>query len=182
MKQIIAIVGMPGAGKSEAASFFKQKNLPVIRFGKITDEIIAAAGLPLTQENEKTTREKLRNEHGMGAYAIKNEPKIRAAIEAEDIVILDGLRSWEEYEYLIEKFENLYLLAIYATPAIRHERLKARKIRNLSIKESVKRDIAEIINLHMAPPIALANNLIKNETTVDDLHSQLENFLSEIKN
>lgn len=180
MKTIIAIVGLPGAGKSEASDYFKEKNIPVIRFGAITDKALEVKGQPETQEYEKDFRENLRKEFGMAAFAIKNESRINEALEDSDIVVLDGLRSWEEYEYLKSKLTKLLLLAIYASPLIRHQRLKVRKLRHLSIQESINRDIAEIINLNMAPPIALADYLIKNETSLEDFRRELNNFLKKI--
>ena len=42
---IIAIIGMPGAGKSEVISYIKNKGIPFVRFGKITDEGLKRAGL-----------------------------------------------------------------------------------------------------------------------------------------
>lgn len=180
-KYIIALVGLPGTGKSEAADFFRQKNIPVIRFGAITDEALRLKGLSLTEEHEKTFRENLRQELGMAAFAIKNEAKIREALKTSDILAIDGLRSWEEYVYLKEKFANFYLLAIYASPGIRHKRLEERKVRGFSKEEANRRDIAEVENLHIAPTIALADYLIKNETTLEDLNQQLETFLKEIE-
>lgn len=180
-KYIIALVGLPGTGKSEAADFFKQKNIPVIRFGAITDEALKLKGVSLTEENEKAFRENLRRELGMAAFAVKNEAKIREVLKTSDIVVIDGLRSWEEYVYLKEKFTNLHLLAIYASPHIRHKRLEERKVRGFSKEEASKRDISEVENLHIAPTIALADYLIKNETTLEDLNQQLETFLKEIK-
>ncbi len=179
-KYIIALVGLPGAGKSQACNFFKQKNIPVIRFGAITDEALNLKGLPLTEENEKTFRENLRRELGMAAFAIKNEAKIREILKTSDIVVIDGLRSWEEYVYLKEKFTNLYLLAVYVSPEIRYQRLKERKERSLSITEARSRDIAEVNTLHMGAPIALSDYLVKNETTLEDLNQQLETFLKKI--
>ncbi len=179
-KYIIALVGLPGAGKSQACNFFKQKNIPVIRFGAVTDEALRLKGLSLTEEHEKTFRENLRRELGMSAFAIKNEAKIREVLKTSDTVVIDGLRSWEEYVYLKEKFANLHLLAIYASPDIRHKRLEERKVRGFSKEEASKRDISEVKNLHIAPTIALADYLIKNETTLENLNQQLEKFLKEI--
>lgn len=179
-KYIIALVGLPGAGKSQACNFFKQKNIPVIRFGEITDVALKQKGLPSTEEHEKAFRENLRHEFGMAAFAVKNEARIREALKTADIVVLDGLRSWEEYVYLKEKFTNLHLLAVYASPGIRHKRLKERSVRSFSIEEAKSRDIAEVENLHIAPTIAMSDHLIKNETTLEDLNQQLEKFLKEI--
>lgn len=181
MKTIIAIVGLPGAGKSEASDYFREKNIPVIRFGAITDEALDAKGLPQTQEYEKDFRENLRKEFGMAAFAVKNEPKITEALKNSEVVVLDGLRSWEEYEYLKSKMQGLMLLAVFASPVIRHQRLKIRKERSLTFEEAIKRDVAEIINLHMAPPIALADYLIINETSKEDFHQHLGDFLNKIK-
>lgn len=180
MKQIIALVGLPGAGKSEADEFFRQRNIPVIRFGAITDEALKEKSLPQTEENEKNFREGLRKEFGMAAFALKNEAKIRESLEKSDMVVLDGLRSWEEYVYLKEKFTNAYLLAIYAAPKIRYQRLKERKERGLEMKQARGRDISEVINLNMGPLIALSDYLIKNETTLEEFYKQLEIFLKEI--
>lgn len=188
-KYIIALVGLPGSGKSKAADFFKQKNIPVIRFGEITDEALKLKKLSSTEKNEKAFRESLRKELGMAAFAIKNEAKIREKLKTSDIVILDGLRSWEEYVYLKKKFiphhygagfTNLSLLAIYASPHIRHQRLKQRSVRSFSIEEAKSRDIAEIENLRIAPTIAMSDHLIKNETTLEDINQQLKTFLQEI--
>ena len=179
-KQIIAIVGMPGAGKTEAADFFREKNIPVIRFGEVTDDGLKEKGLAINPENEKKFREKLRKDLGMGAYAIKALPKIKAALEKTNLVCIDGLRSFEEYEYLSKIYDGLNLLAIYAPSEVRYKRLKNRKIRSINPKNARERDIAELINLHMGPPIALADYLIKNESTKADLILDLEIFLTSI--
>lgn len=182
MKHIIAIVGMPGSGKSEAGVFFKQKGIPVLRFGDVTDEGLKSQGLSLTQENEKPFRENLRKELGMAAFAIKMEPKITAASETSEIVVLDGLYSWEEYLFLIEKFPKLSVLCLYAKPEIRHNRLKNRSERPLSAEEARKRDIAEIGGLNKGGPIAIADYLIKNEGTQEALQKELEAYLIGITN
>src|SRR3990172_227812 len=77
---ILAIVGMPGAGKSAAAEYFSKKSYPVIRFGAVTDEGLKQKGLAINPENEKAFREKLRQELGMAAYAIKIVSQINEAL------------------------------------------------------------------------------------------------------
>lgn len=172
--RIIAIVGLPGSGKTLAADFFRNKNIPVLRFGEVTDEAIARQRLPFIQESEKKVREQLRRDFGMEAYAIKMEPKIHEAIKKQRFIVIDGLRSWEEYIYLKERFYHLSLLAIYAAPAIRYQRLSLRKERSLTIEEARARDIAELTALHMGPPIAIADYLVKNETSIDACYKDLE--------
>ena len=106
MEKIIAIVGMPGAGKTEATKYLETKNIPFVRFGQITDEGVKALGLPLIQKNERIFRERLRQELGMAAYAIKMKPKIDELLKDHDVIVLDGLYSWEEYIFLKKEFSK----------------------------------------------------------------------------
>src|SRR3989344_3329422 len=94
---LIAIVGMPGAGKSVAADFFRSKGLPILRFGDQTDISLRELGLERNEKNERFVREKLRSELGMAAMAIKIEPRIFDAAKTNTRIVLDGLYSWEEY-------------------------------------------------------------------------------------
>lgn len=172
--KLVALVGMPGSGKSIAADFFRKKHIPVLRFGDQTDIGVREQGLPLTEKNERAYREKIRKELGMAAMAIKIEPRINAL--KDSVIVLDGLYSWEEFIYLKEKFPQLMLLCIYATPQIRYARLAERKVRPLNADEAISRDHAEIENLHKGGPIAIADYLIKNEGTEEEFLKELEKF------
>lgn len=173
----VAIVGLPGSGKTVAADFFRSHNFTVLRFGDATDRGLKELGLPLTEVNERKYREDIRAELGMAAMAIKIEPRIREAEKTASAIALDGMRSWEEYVYLKDKFPGLIVLSIYASPKVRYARLASRAIRPLSEVESKTRDHAEIEKLNSGGPIALADYVIKNEGTPSDLEADLETFL-----
>lgn len=173
--KLIAIVGLPGSGKTVAADFFRDKGCTILRFGDQTDQGVKEMGLPLTEENERIYRERLRKELGMAAYAIKIEPRI---VKAHGLnIVLDGMRSWEEYVYLKEKFPTLLVLAIWASPGIRYKRLATRSVRPLTEDESKARDRAEIENLHSGGPIAMADYVIQNEGSRRNLETSLNRFL-----
>ena len=174
---IIAVVGMAGAGKTISCQHFAKQGLPVLRFGDQTDIGLKELGLPLIQKHEKKYRENLRKELGMSAYAVKIEPRIRQALKSSSVVILDGLYSWEGHLYLKNKFNNFYLLCIYARPNIRYQRLAKRKIRPLTQSEAFKRDTAELENLHKGGPIAMADYLIKNNKQSAKLFKKLNDTL-----
>ena len=175
--RLIAIVGMPGSGKTEASKFLQELGFIRIRFGDITDEEAAKRGLELNEENEKKVREDLRKQHGMDAYAKLNEERIDNALKNNDVVI-DGLYSMEEYEYLKKKYgDNLIIVALHAPPRIRHKRLSKRKIRPLSSLECKKRDDAETANLNKKGPIEKADYAIVNEKTINDLRSDLKKII-----
>ncbi len=167
---------MAGAGKSEACAYLASKDYPVLRFGDETDRGLRLQGLTLKEENERKYRENLRKELGMAAYAIKIEPRIKEGLTKNQTVVLDGLYSWEEYLYLMPKFPQLKLLAIYARPEVRYQRLAIRSVRQLTPEQARQRDIAEIEEIHKAGPIALADYLVDNNGSLDSLHRQLDDL------
>ena len=59
--------------------------------------MIKAKGLDFTNEAEKKVREGIRRDYGMDAYIQLNKKKINKALETNPIVIINGMRSWEEY-------------------------------------------------------------------------------------
>lgn len=173
-KAIIAVVGLAGSGKSAAADYFKRKGLPVIAFGKIINEYVDEKKLKHVEGIHRKIREEIRKKHGMAALAILNEDKINQALSKNQIVIVDGLYSWEEYIYLKEKLKkvNLYLLAIFADKDIRYTRASQRRYRRELYGE--ERDINELIGTNKGPAIAFADFLIKNNFSVDEFHDKLE--------
>lgn len=174
--RIIAIVGMTGSGKSVVAESFEIAGWSKIRFGDITMEELEKRGLEVNEANERAVREELRQVHGMAAYAKLNIPRIEKAIDFGN-VILDGLYSWEEYLILRNKFPDMIVLAVQASPKTRYKRLTTRKERPLTNEEAISRDKSEIINLHKAGPIAMADVTFNNEGTVKDLKKQIDAFM-----
>jgi len=170
-------VGMPGAGKTEAANIFKELDFPILRFGDQTDLGFKELGKDLTEKNERWYREKLREELGMAAYAIKIKPRIDKVLKKSDRVVLDGLYSWEEYIYLRKLFPQLILFCVYARPKIRYSRLVDRNHRRLDFKSARTRDMAELENLNKGGPIAIADYLIKNEGTLKELEKKVVKFI-----
>jgi dephospho-CoA kinase len=175
--KVVAIVGMAGSGKSEAARFFEMGGYKRVRFGDITDSEIKKRGLELNEENERAVRQELRREHGMAAYAILNIPRIDALIKSADVVV-DGLYSWEEYTLLKGKYEGKFkVVAVYASPLTRYKRLAGRMRRPLKLEEAVSRDKTEIEDSKKGGPIAMADFTIINEFTVDDLKKEAKKIL-----
>jgi len=181
--KLIAVVGMAGSGKTEAAQYLQKKGFIYVRFGQITLDEVMKRGWEVNEKNERRVREEMRQKHGMAAYAILNLPKFQQGLKKSHVVG-DDLMSWEEYLFLQKEFgEDLIVLAIYASPKIRYQRLKGLKLdekavhRPFSEKEAWSRDKAEIENLHKAGPIAMADYTIINEGTVDELQQELERFL-----
>ncbi|MBI4453622.1 AAA family ATPase [Candidatus Woesearchaeota archaeon] len=173
--KLIAIVGLTGAGKSVATEFFETKGFAKVRFGQITMDTLNEQGKEINEKNEREVREGLRKELGMGAYAIKNVPKIEALLAKGSDVVADGLYSWAEYKILKEKFGGqLNILAVQSSPAVRYQRLSERKERPLTNIEATSRDYSEIENIEKAGPIAIADYVVINNGGLDEFNAQLD--------
>lgn len=173
-KAIIAIVGLSGSGKTEASSYYKSRNLPVIHFGRVINDYIDKNKLAHTEDVHKKIRMEIRQKYGNQAMAVLNKDKIEHSLKDNMVVVIDGLYSWEEYEYLKAQFPKvkIYLLAIYADKTIRYMRALKRSYRpNLSHEE---RDINELVGTNKGAPIAFADFLIKNNFSLPEFHDKLE--------
>lgn len=186
--KIIFVVGMTGSGKSIVSDELVKKGFAFVRFGQITLDEIKKRGLKVNETNEKAIREGLRKKHGMGAFATLNMPKFDELLKTSNVVG-DGLYSWTEYKILKEKYGDLmHVVAVYAPPELRYERLENRvvaddpnkRFRPTTKKDSKKRDYAEIENIEKGGPIAMADFTIINTGTVEDVKNQLEKFLSSV--
>lgn len=181
MMKVAAIVGMTGSGKSEVSRAFERNGFRRVRFGDLTDDEIRKRGLTLNEENERRIRELLRQEHGMAAYARLNLPRIDSALEHSNVVI-DGLYSWDEYTLLKAYYgDNLYLVAVWASPKTRHQRLAMRLERPLTPEEAASRDRAEIENSGKGGPIAIADFTILNESPRENLEQEVERIIHQLE-
>jgi adenylate kinase len=179
-KVIIAITGMPGSGKSEASDYLAQKKLPVVSFSDLLNDYIDKEGLDHTEANHKKFREEWRAKYGPAAFAILNEKKVGAALEKSPMIVIQGMRSWEEYTYLKKKFPKakIYILAIYADKHKRYLRIAKRNYRRGLSGE--QRDINELIGTNMGPTIASADFMIKNNFSLEDYYDKLEEVYRDI--
>ncbi|MFT4297781.1 MAG: AAA family ATPase [Candidatus Woesearchaeota archaeon] len=186
MNKLICLVGMTGSGKSAIADMLIEKGYEFFRFGQITLDIVKERNLEPTEENERPIREEMRQKHGMGAYAILNMPKIDSLLEKGNVVG-DGLYSWSEYKILKEKYkEQLIVIAVYAPPELRYQRLVNRKLkesdnalrnRPATKEQAKKRDYAEIENLEKGGPIAMADYTIINTGSMQELKISFDKIM-----
>lgn len=173
-KAIIAIVGLPGVGKSEAAEHFKSRNVPVIHFGKIvTDEVKKRYGAQ-KEEHHKIVREELRRVNGMEAMAKLNLDQIKKGLVKNNIVVIDGLRSWAEYDYLTKELTDteVYIVALFADKNLRYDRLGSR-LQDRPGHGGRDRDINELFGTNMGPTIAFADFLVKNNFSKEEFQDKL---------
>lgn len=180
--QIIAFVGLPGAGKSSAVDYLKLKDYPSVYFGGVVLAAMDQAGLDHTADNEQTFREDLREREGKDFIVNRIIEQINGLIDAgQHRIVADGLYTWTEYKLMKRAFPGeLTTVAIVAPRQLRHRRLGSRPIRPLTNTEANKRDWDEIENLEKGGPIAIADSYIINDGNLDKLHQAIDKELQAI--
>jgi len=180
-KKVIALVGMPGAGKSTLVDFLHAKGLPSVYLGGITVNEVKHRGLEVNEVNEKKVREELRKTEGVGVMAKRVIPEIESLFEqGYDAVVADGIYSWTEYKIFKEKFgKDALIIAVAAPRNIRHKRLYHRPVRPFTEEQVTAREYAEIENIEKGGPIANADYTILNDTTPEDVEAKLVGILNE---
>lgn len=181
MPKIVAVLGMPGSGKSEAIHYLQSKfSWPKVYFGGVTLAEMERRGLERNQANERLVREDLRNLHGEDYYA-KEVIKMIEALGDVPFVLADGLYSAVEYRVFKEHFrDDLFAIAIHARPNIRYARLAVRPERPLSHEEAEGRDWSQLNRLAQGTPIALADFVIVNEGELSELQTKLDTVVEVI--
>lgn len=174
----LALVGMPGAGKTMCAEHLQKRGYFQFRFGSIVTDEVEKRGLAINPANERTVRLEFRKNEGMDVMAKRALPKLRTALQSHQTIIIDGLYSFSEYKTLRNEFpDRLVVVAITAPRLLRYERLSQRPIRPLTAEEAQTRDWQEIETMEKGGPIAIADYTLVNDTTSDDLLAKLDTLL-----
>ncbi|MGD0145680.1 MAG: AAA family ATPase [Nitrososphaerales archaeon] len=158
---IVAITGMPGAGKSTAAEALVAKGWKRVIMGDVIREETRKRGLPLDSKNTGEVMKQLRKERGEAAVA---ELCLEAMREVgSDRVVVDGIRSISEVD-AFRKSAEVILIAVYASRRRRFNLLKERGRSDdpLSYEMFLKREEREL-EVGIGNAIALADEMVSNE-------------------
>lgn len=176
----IGVVGLPGSGKSIVSEVAKELSIPTIVMGDVIRQTCIDRGLEINSENVGTVMVKIREEEGMDIVAKRTLPKL-SEIE-KSVVIIDGLRSFEEVELFRKHLNKFFIVAIHASPRTRYARIRKRSrfddSKNLKVIQ--ERDFREI-NAGIAKIIALADVMFVNEGRIKPLKRRISKILRLIK-
>lgn len=177
----LALVGMPGSGKTLCATHLERHGYYQFRFGSIVENEVVQRGLAVTPDHERVIREEFRAHEGMDAIAKRALPHLREALHTHDHLVIDGLYSWSEYKLLQRELETeLILVAIVCERARRYRRLAARPVRPLTAQQAQQRDWAEIENLEKGGPIAIADFTLINDDAPEALLTKLDALMRQL--
>ena len=171
-KLVIAISGMPGAGKGVASEAAKRLGFEVLVLGDVIREETKRRGLEPTPENVGSVMLQVRRDEGPAVVAKRLVPKVEASNSR--ILIVEGIRSEDEVRELKSRFDVI-TVSIHASPKTRFQRLLARGRSDdpKTWDTFYERDNREL-NVGLCRVIALADVLLLNEGTIDDLQSSFD--------
>ncbi|PSP61869.1 hypothetical protein BRC77_11870 [Halobacteriales archaeon QH_8_64_26] len=179
--RVIATVGLPGSGKSEAAAVARELGVPVVTMGDVIRAECRDRGLdPATHHGE--VAKALRAEQGPGAIAERSLPIIEARIAETDTetVLVDGIRSDTEVDRFEDAFGKAFsLLSIEAPFDVRAERVAARG-RDTPTEdggESLEERDARERGFGMDDAIARADYTISNTDSLAAFRERIETVL-----
>ena len=175
--KLIAFVGMPGSGKSEASIVAHSMKIPVVSMGDVAREEAAKRGLPPTDENIGGIGTALRKNEGMDAISKRCVPKIRA--HGGDVVVIDGTRNIEEVNYFKKQFGiDFKLVAINAPFDLRFERVKKRaRSDDMTGIEELKRRDAREKGWGLDKAMELADITLNNTSSLKEFQEEIRKLL-----
>jgi len=175
--KLIAFVGMPGSGKSEASTVARRMKIPVVSMGDVVREEAEKRGLPPTDENIGGIGTALRKNEGMDAISKRCDPKIRA--QEGGVVVIDGTRNLEEVNYFKKQFGiDFKLIAINAPFDLRFERVikRARSDDMTGIEELKRRDEREN-GWGLDKAMEMADITLNNTSSLKEFQEEIRKLL-----
>ena len=155
---VIGTVGLPGSGKSEAATVASELDIPVVIMGDVIRQACRDRELdPATHHGEMART--LREENGPDAIAQESLPRIREHLEDSDTVLVDGIRSDVEVERFVEAFGDEFLLVEITAP-------------------DEERDEREL-GFGMGEAMAMADLTVRNDGTLEAFHERIRTLMTE---
>ncbi|GAH41723.1 unnamed protein product [marine sediment metagenome] len=175
--KILAIVGLPGSGKTTAIENIKDLGI-VVTMGDIIRDEAKRRNIEPSGVNLGKIALELRKSEGMGIIAKKCVDLI-IKLKGE-IIFIDGIRSLAEVN-IFRKFWKFPIIAIIVDEKKRLERLfkRSRSDDPKNLEELKERDTREL-KFGLDKVLKEADYKIKNNSTVDDLKKKTRDLVLKV--
>ncbi len=173
--KVIALVGMPGAGKEEFVRVAMEEGWEVVRMGDVVRDYVRSQGLPLTDDVVGKIATEEREKHGPDIWARRTLERIGGC----ERVVIDGIRSVHEIKRFQEELGGDFLLVgIFASPRTRFERISRRGRADdvQTWEEFVRRDMREL-SWGLGEAFATVDIMLVNEDTLEEFRERVRALL-----
>ena len=182
--KIIAFVGMPASGKSEASGVAKEMEIPVVTMGDVIRKEVALRGADPADGGKIANS--IREEEGMDAIAKRCIPLIKEAVRMKpaDVLVIDGVRGIDEVTYFRKALGNEFLLVSIAIASPIEERFdrisKRKRGDDMSTIEGLRERDALEIGWGMGEAISAADLTIENNDTLDAYREKIRSLFEKM--
>lgn len=176
---ILGITGTIGAGKGAVVDYLiKEKQFKHFSARDILLKEIKRRGISPDRDNMKKVANDLRASHS-SSYII--ELLFKEADISGGNVVIESVRTFGEVDFL--KSHGAKILAVDADRSLRYRRITERGFStdDVSFEDFCKQEDAELKNddsskQNLLGVMARADNLIKNNGTLDELHAKVDDI------
>lgn len=182
---IIGITGTNGAGKGTVVDYLiRHKGFVHGSARDLIREELAKRGLELNRDNTRLVANELRKTHGPGYIA---EELLRRAQARGGDTVIESIRTVGEAEYL--KSQGAHIWAVDAERKTRYERvvLRGSETDKISFEQFCAEEDREMaqtekFDMNIRGVMAMADMILTNNGTPDELYAQVEQALLASKN
>jgi dephospho-CoA kinase len=173
--RLIGLTGTNGAGKGEAAAYFKGRGYAFYSLSDVIRDELRARGEPESRDALIRTGNELRGKHGADVLARRTLAKVGPGEKA----VIDSIRNLREIACL-RREEGFVLLAIDAPVEVRFARVAARgrdeSARDLAAfrKKEEEERAGGAAAQQLEACLAAADRVIVNDGTLEEFHRKLE--------
>lgn len=178
--RVVAIVGMPGSGKSEAATVARELDIPVVTMGDVIRSVCRDRGLAVTEDTMGMVATELREQDGLAAVAERTIPLIDDELEDHDVVLVDGIRGAAE----VDRFEAAYgdtfrLVSVEVPFETRLERIRDRgRDPNAEAREDLRTRDERELGYGMGEAMEQADIVVTNTGSLEEFHTLIRELLT----
>ena len=178
MGRVLAVCGLPGAGKGEFALVMERNDIPILSMGDMVRAEVSRRGLEESPGIFGEIAAQLRAEFGDDVLAKRLCDAVDELLNMNDLILIEGLRGTAEFDLFSSRWgTKFFTIAITASKETRFERTQIRgrsedgDISAFEVRE--KRETGWGLDI-------LINNAqitIPNESNLEDFHNRCQDWL-----
>lgn len=175
---IICLTGMPGSGKTTVADMLKQRGFTLIELSSQLKKLMSICGGTFDMKSREAFAANLKKAFGRDILAKLSAEEVK---NAKGNVIISGVRSTMELDYIRTLNQNVAVIALSVPKDLRYNRLVKRKagIRTSNYRDFEWRDRSNVA-MGMPQAIHSADYTLVNTGTLTQLHSDIDELLRRI--
>lgn len=179
--KVVGLMGAIGCGKGTVAEYLVNKyGFQMITIGDMVREEVKKRGLELTRELTTQVSEECRKKDPL-FFMRKAVEKIKNS--GHDKWIIDAMRQPIDIEFCKKEFPSIKLVLVDVSPKLRFERMLSRGRADMpkTYEDFLAQEKLERDKFHLDVTFKQAMYVLKNDGTQEELHSNVDALMKQLK-